>query len=441
MKRTALLLVILCACHGHAHADRGVVGRIGSAAAALQAADCDEETEMERYEAGELSETRDAETLPHRIKVTHFCADDADVDAAFDWLNRAEARFLELFESSIAVTDGTGKTLHVVVGDGNALCRDYGFSGCGDIDWGRAYQTCRTSEDVGPEPPEDCEESGVTFMDVDPDEAGWFRNIVHEYAHLLDYTYMYKDFHYRTWGGGLTDWWREGMPEYVQMSLRESLSLEHRPDRVRTHRGQSVSGPAGIASRRSLVSTVSSQNGMDVYSSGRALVRYLAEEDNTMLERAARLLRGSVWRDTDGLTTWWRLSNRMVRKHAEGYAEWNTRNGASHDNDGGGTIEIEGDTMLDQFLAHRSVRTETLMAWINAVCNQEDDNERRICRTDNENEGFNLNGVPASDETQCYLGETISSISYRSKDKWLPYVREHWDREEWADECAPDEDG
>lgn len=128
---------------------------------------------MERYEAGELSGTRDAEVLPHQIKITHFCADDADVDAAFDWLNRADARSLELFESSIAVTDGAGKTLHVVVGDGNALCRDYGFSGCGDIDWGRAYQTCRTSEDTGPEPPEDCEELGVTFMDVDPDEAGW----------------------------------------------------------------------------------------------------------------------------------------------------------------------------------------------------------------------------------------------------------------------------
>ena len=67
------------------------------------------------------------------------------------------------------MTDGDGKTLHVVVGDGNALCTDYGFSSCGDIDWGRSYQTCRTTEDVGPEPPEDCLESGVAFMDVDPD--------------------------------------------------------------------------------------------------------------------------------------------------------------------------------------------------------------------------------------------------------------------------------
>lgn len=225
------------------------------------------------------------------------------------------------------------------------------------------------------------------------------------------------------------------------MSLRESLGLEHRPSRVRTYRGQSVTGPAGIASRRSLVSTVASQNGMNVYSSGRALVRYLAEEDKTMLERAARLLRGSVWRDTDGLMTWWRLSSRMVGKHADGYAEWNTRNGASHDSDdGGGTHEIEGDTMLDQFLVHRSVRTETLLAWINAVCEQEDDNERRICRTENENEGFNLNGVPASDETLCYVGETITSISYRPKDEWLSSVRKHWDKEEWADECAPVED-
>ena len=95
------------------------------------------------------------------------------MDSAFVWLQRGGQRFVDLFGHAISTADRDGKTLHVVVGEGNALCRDYGFGGCDDLDWGRAYQLCHTS-DVSPEPSADCTEAGVTFMDVDADESGWF---------------------------------------------------------------------------------------------------------------------------------------------------------------------------------------------------------------------------------------------------------------------------
>ncbi len=289
---------------------------------------CDEQAELDRYDDGELSETRESEWFPHSIKVTHFCADDTDVDSAFDWLLRGEARFHELFGDVIAEDDGKDKTLHVVLGNGGALCRRYGFGGCGDIDWGRVYQTCRTSEDQGPKPDPGCEEHGVVFTSADPDETGWFRNIVHEHGHLLDFLYIYMDSHFRTWGGPLTDWWREGMPEYLQMSLRESLGLSHRPDRVRTYNGRNLTGPDGVASDRGLSGTIVRQNGMNDYLSGRALVRYLAEEDPGMLRQCARHLGNSVWRDDRGIWDWWRLMDKMQRKHRDSYREWNKAHGA-----------------------------------------------------------------------------------------------------------------
>jgi len=322
--QAALALLFTATMHAH----QGHPGVVGTAAAST-AAECDETAELQRYADGELSETRSSNLLGHTVKVTKFCAQDADLDSALDWLDRAETRFVDLFGHAVSSADGVGKTLHVVVGDGNALCRDYGFSGCDDIDWGRAYQTCGTSG-AAPEPADECTEAGVTFMDVDPDETGWFRNIVHEYGHLLDYLYIWRDSHYRRWSGGLTEWWGEGMPEYLQMSLRESMGLEHNPSRVRMWNGRSQTGPAGIADRRSLVSTVAGQKGMNVYVSGRALVRYLAENDPIMLEDAARLIRRGVWRDREGIARWWALSNDMLEKHEKDYAEWNTRNGAAH---------------------------------------------------------------------------------------------------------------
>ena len=427
----AVSAAMLAACL-HAHPGHsGVVGTMATSTVVVIA--CDEDAELQRYEDGELSETRESDLLGHTVKVTRFCAPDADMDAAFDWLDRAETRFVGLFGHAVSSADGVGRTLHIVVGEGNALCRDYGFGGCGDIDWGRAYQTCRTSEEVA-EPAEDCTEAGVTFMDVDPDESGWFRNIVHEYGHLLDYLYIWRDSHYRTWSGGLTEWWREGMPEYLQMSLRESMGLEHNPSRVSYYRGRPSTGPAGIASRRSLVSTVAGQRGMDPYISGRALVRYLAETDPIMLEDAARLLRRGVWRNRDGVARWWALSNDMLEKHEMDYAEWNTRNGAAHPGFGDGPDEIEGETMLDQFLGHVSVRTGSLADWIDAVCG-----DSTPCRIEQENHGFTLNGVEGTDETLCYVDETIRAVDYRPKTEWLNRVKNDWFDEKWVEECAPED--
>lgn len=429
------LAAALLAVTTQASAHRGVVGETG---ADVQTVECDTDTELDRYRTGELSETRDSGLLGHTAKVTRFCAPDADLDAAFDWLALAETRFVDLFGHAVSSADGVDMVLHVVVGNGEALCEDYGLDGCDDIGWGRAYQICRTSED-NPEHPEGCVEAGVTFMDVDPDESGWFRNIVHEYGHLLDYLYIYRDSHFRKWAGGLTEWWREGMPEYLQMSLRESMGLEHNPNRVSSYRGVSQTGPDGIASKRSLVSTVAGQRGMDPYISGRALVRYLAETDPIMLEDAARLIRRGVWRTREGLARWWALSNDMLEKHEKAYAEWNTRNGASHPGFGDGPEEIEGDTMLDQFLDHVSVRTGSLADWIDAVCDLENDNARRGCRTENGNNGFTLNGIEATDKTLCYVNRSIGAIDYRPKKEWLQFVKSYWFDGEWEDECAAEE--
>jgi len=75
--------------------------------------------------------------------------------------------------------------------------------------------------------------------------------------------------------------------------------------------------------------------------------------------------------------------------------------------------------MLDQFLDHISVRTESLADWIDAVC---DDDLRRRCRTTNENHGFTINGVEATDETRCYVNNSVGNNDYLHKSFWLTVV-------------------
>ncbi len=310
----AFAVLFPLAAHSH---DLGIVG---TSTLSVEET-CDEEADLQRYKDDELSETRDSEVLPHSLKVTHFCADSADVDAAFDWLRRAEEQFVALFGSGIKEKDGASKTIHIVVGNGNRLCRHFGYAGCHDIGWGRAYRTCRTSEDT-PTMPRKCE-IGVAFMDEDPDESGWFRNIVHEHGHLLDYAYVRRDGHFYQWDASLTRWWYEGMPEYLQMSLRESMGLAHNPDRERIYRGRNLTGPAGTGSGRSLISTIVMQSGTNDYLSGRAMVRYLHTHDPAALTKAVKLMRASVWRDEGAMLRWWKLMHKIQRKHSAAYRDWN----------------------------------------------------------------------------------------------------------------------
>ena len=107
---------------------------------------------------------------------------------------------------------------------------------------------------------------------------------------------------------------------------------------------------------------------------------------------------------------------------------------------GDGPEEIEGETMLDQFLDHVSVRTGSLADWIDAVCTEGSDRDKLRCRTQNGNNGFTLNGIEATDETLCYVNEILELDDWRHKRDWLPNVRGHWFDEKWADECAPEDE-
>ena len=420
---------------------------VETAASALSD-ECDTTAEMELYEAGDLTTRFESEWFGHGIKITVFC-DEFDVDAAFDWIRRTERRFLDLFGFAVSPIDGEGYDLHVVIGKGRALCEDLKLGGCGDLGSGRAWHLCHRWKEVEKRSGEcgywsygtyyDSADYGVTFMPVHPDEAGWATNIVHEWTHLLDFLYVYRDYHYRYWSVRLTEWWKEGMPEYVQMSLREEMGLDHSPH----NRCTDWENRRCIGNKRSLVSTAMGQSGMDVYASGRALVRYLALHDPFALEDAARLLHRGVGRTREGLARWWRWTDVMLSRHEEAYAEWNTRNGFPHDGFGGDDeIEIDGETMLDQFLVHPSVRRETLIGWIDFVCDEDAWPDEATCRANNSSHGYTLNGIAATSVTDCYVAESLKydiRIQPERRYGWLPGASNRWQERKYAEECPETE--
>ena len=108
-------------------------------------------------------------------------------------------------------------------------------------------------------------------------------------------------------------------------------------------------------------------------------------------------------------------------------------------------IETMGsyNTMLAQFLSHATVRANTLNDWIYRICWS----FSGVCHHDNRNNGSQLNSIPATQQSYCYLEYSIAHLQPRVIHRawWLHHIVEHWSSKRWSsgkwrDACPDTED-
>ena len=283
---------------------------------------CDWESELERYREGELSTTRASTVFDHDIRVTVFCdgGRPVDVDDVFSNLAAAETVFGELLGRAVDREDGVDRpddpeedavphALEIVIG----IC-DVGDG----VDDCAMYELCRSGIGDGCDPV-----SGQAFRDTVaangsahtafvpwlPEEAFWwvegnrYGNLQHEFAHLLDFQYIRK--HSRR--GANTNWWVEGLAQYVQWSILED----------------DLSWDRGNGSATMLDVFTYARNVRDYYD-GMRMFAFLAEYDAWLLEKLAEIVKSGVydsperhlyWHDNTGLAAW---------RHQRSWEYWNS---------------------------------------------------------------------------------------------------------------------
>ena len=182
---------------------------------------CDWKEVIEQYKTGELSTTRSSRLFDHEIRVSVLCDVNrpVDVDDVFTKLDETEMELLELFgrlldrsQGVVTADDGetvTPKVLEVVVG----IC-DYG-DGVDDCvmwtlcayEWG--WNCGVASGQAWPNTPNDA--THTAFVPQLPDGVYWwndeniYKNLQHEFTHLLDFTYLRPTLDRRCSPVGLVD--------------------------------------------------------------------------------------------------------------------------------------------------------------------------------------------------------------------------------------------
>lgn len=206
---------------------------------------CPWEQSVDQYLDGELSTLRESKVFDHTIRVSVVCdvGRPISVDDVFEKINETELVFKDLFGNSIKENDGEGVMLEILTG----ICDYYD-----DVDDCNLYEVCvRAGIGSG------CDlSSGLAYANAGgiathaafapylPEGDWWwapgnqYKNLQHEFAHLLDFTYMRNDYQ----GGYDLDWWIEGMPQFIQWKiLNDSLSWDRGNNEARlleifTHR-------------------------------------------------------------------------------------------------------------------------------------------------------------------------------------------------------------
>lgn len=260
---------------------------------------CPWEQTVEDYKAGELSEIRDSQVFGHQIRVSIVCDTNRpiDVDDVFAKINDTERMFSNHFD--VSPEDGEGVMLEVVTGicdqeesvdDCNMyeVCRSGGaWRGC-DLASGLSYANTGGLADH------------ITFVPFLPEGVYWwaegnrYANLQHEYSHLLDFTYIRRDI----LRGTDTNWWVEGMPQFIQWRiLNDSLSW---------HRGNDEARILEIFTHR--------HNTSD-YFDGLRLVAYLSFYAPYLLDEVVKDLSNGVYQDSEAHLKYFFLLGHIASSH------------------------------------------------------------------------------------------------------------------------------
>ena len=274
---------------------------------------CDAADLVDRYNRGELTETRASTVFDHKVSVTVFCDDNrpVNVEDVFAQISRAENEFMALLGRSIDRADGfrdsgRPRVQEVVVGicdtawtwggDDCAmhkLCVDEEWVGC-DIGPGRAHR----GDDVW---------DNKAWIPWLPDgrsfwvEGNRYSNLHHEYAHMLDFTYVRQDWRLAS----NTYWWSEGMPQYIQMVLLGETESWRRSNYD-----------------ASLLDVFTFR--ADPYYDGMRVFAYLREHDPWTLERIADVVKSGVYAATERHQYWHDLLGHTSWRHQRAWEWWNS---------------------------------------------------------------------------------------------------------------------
>ncbi|MCY3623413.1 MAG: hypothetical protein OXH68_17110 [Gammaproteobacteria bacterium] len=118
-----------------------------------------------------------------------------------------------------------------------------------------------------------------------------------------------------------------------------------------------------------------------------------------------------------------------------------TRTSSSTSTHTTGSFSVSPNNMLGQFLSHNSVRADTLDDWVDRVCADiEDEDEETTCRRENDNAGFYVEGIAATEKTGCYVETTIRSQLSNERKTWLRKLVTLWS-DRGAETSCGDDDG
>lgn len=107
-----------------------------------------------------------------------------------------------------------------------------------------------------------------------------------------------------------------------------------------------------------------------------------------------------------------------------------------------GSFSVSPNNMLGQFLSHNSVRADTLDDWVDRVCGEvEEESAQGACRRRNDNAGFYLEGVAATDKTECYVETSIVNRIEGGfeRNDWLRDVMTRWSQKNLEATCGDDD--
>ena len=115
-----------------------------------------------------------------------------------------------------------------------------------------------------------------------------------------------------------------------------------------------------------------------------------------------------------------------------------TRAGTSIATNTIGSTTIPPDNMLGQFLSHHSVRVSSLEEWIadERICSSRSCRERPR-ETSTYSQGLYLEGIPATEQTACYIEARIV-ITSGFPNLWLSYLVSDWGAQDYASNSSYD---
>ena len=309
--------------------------------AALAQDVCDYDALKAKYDAGELSETRDSLQFNHRIKVTRFCEKNRiiDIEDVFAKIHATERMFVGMFGSVLhrnrlrfgqkpqqdapfyeVILGRCAQTPQDAINDCpmQKLCEEYEaanrLNGCG-VRNGRSFIAWPPVLETRP---------ALAF--VPTTEAGiwtWvegnrYRNLQHEITHILNGRYIYdsaeRGFLERIDKSRLRfsadyHWWNEGLAQYVQWEqLGDKLSWER-------------------SGNKSLIATVTGRSDASEYYDGLRVMGFLHEQVPWLLEYLARQLQAGIYSNPQAHLDWHNTLGWVASWYEADFAYWKDQRG------------------------------------------------------------------------------------------------------------------